>query len=160
MALFRQRMAQMSPVEAPVHCMSWGMVTVMLKSWALACDRPFAPGMLFVTFRVWLMMPPLDVMSMSQMYGQAPSALTWLRVTVTSLPASTCVTWLAARAFSVFAPMSTLPASSVRPHLLPMLASISASRDDGGVDLAWVDGSAVACDGVVDLEADAEWGSR
>lgn len=43
-------------------------------------------------------------------------------------PALTWVTCLAARAFSVFSPMSMLPVSSVRPHSLTTLLAISWSR--------------------------------
>lgn len=129
-ALLRQRTVQMLPVEPPVQFMVAGMVTVMLKSWVLAWEKPLAPGTLLVTVRgVWPVTPRLlPVGSMSQVYGPAPSALTWWMVTVIWVPAVTLVTAPAARAFSVFSPTSMLPAISVRPHSLTTLVRISSSR--------------------------------
>lgn len=57
--VFRHRTVQMFPVEPPVHFMSVGMVTVMLKSCAKACDRPFTPGTLLVTERFVNAIPAL-----------------------------------------------------------------------------------------------------
>lgn len=114
----------------PVQFRLVGMVTVMLKSCVLACEKPFTPGTLLVTCNgVWPVAPmEFPVGSMSQLKGPAPSALTWWIVTVSWLPALTCVTALAARAFSVFSPTSILPEISVLPHSLTTLAVISASR--------------------------------
>lgn len=63
--------------------------------------------------------------SRSQVNGPSPVALTVLIVMVTVLPLVTWVTWFAARAFSVFSPISMLP-PAVRPHSLTTLATTSA----------------------------------
>lgn len=74
-ALLRHRMVQILPVEPvkrvsqlewkgvridipPVQARSVGIVTVMLKSSVLACEKPLAPGTLLVTERlVWPVTP-------------------------------------------------------------------------------------------------------
>lgn len=75
---------------------------------------------------VWPVAPlALLVRSMSQVYGPEPSWLTWAIWTSTVLPLVTCVTVFAISWFSVFSPMSMLPARMVRPHSLTALSVIS-----------------------------------
>lgn len=97
----------------------------MVKSVVLACERPLTPGTLLVTVKFCEMIRALLVWSRSQVYGSAPSALTWWMVTDITVPFCTWVTAPAARAFSVFSPTSMLPVNSVRPHSLTKFDAIS-----------------------------------
>lgn len=160
----------MLPVEPPVHVMFVGMVTVMLKSCANACDKPFTPGTLLVTDRL-----VKDTPALPDYHESIPTRITteaqglWLTslVEVTKIGTSSICVDLVDGHCNCCSSLDLGDGASGK-HVLGVLADIDVTRqfssstfihdvgcdfrisDDGCVLLARVDRGAISWESEID----------